>query len=62
MVSTPVTKKGSFQKLQCILQVGTISADGEKETRRELIACAIEHVGKEEVVTVTEGKTMESEL
>ena len=38
MVSMPVRETGSFQKLQCILQVGTISADGEKETRRELTA------------------------
>ena len=34
MVSMPVTEQGSFPKLQFILQVGTISADGEKKTRR----------------------------
>ncbi|CAK0780084.1 Chaperonin CPN60-2, mitochondrial [Coccomyxa viridis] len=44
-----------------IAQVGTISANGEKEIG-ELIARAMERVGKEGVITVTEGKTMENEL
>ena len=35
-------------------QVGTISANGEKEIG-ELIARAMERVGKEGVITVTEG-------
>ena len=43
------------------MQVGTISANGEKEIG-ELIARAMERVGKEGVITVTEGKTMENEL
>ena len=45
----------------CSAQVGTISANGEKEIG-ELIARAMERVGKEGVITVTEGKTMENEL
>lgn len=44
-----------------MMQVGTISANGEKEIG-ELIARAMERVGKEGVITVTEGKTMENEL
>ena len=60
-VSMPGTEQGSFPRLQCILQVGTISANGEKEIG-ELIARAMERVGKEGVITVTEGKTMENEL
>jgi chaperonin GroEL len=44
-----------------IAQVGTISANGEKEIG-DLIARAMERVGKEGVITVTEGKTMENEL
>ena len=36
------------------MQVGTISANGEKEIG-ELIARAMERVGKEGVITVTEG-------
>ena len=37
-----------------VTQVGTISANGEKEIG-ELIARAMERVGKEGVITVTEG-------
>ncbi|KAJ9511421.1 hypothetical protein QJQ45_029915, partial [Haematococcus lacustris] len=44
-----------------ISQVGTISANGEKEIG-ELIAKAMEKVGKEGVITVADGKTMENEL
>jgi len=44
-----------------IAQVGTISANGEKEIG-ELIAKAMEKVGKEGVITVQDGKTMENEL
>jgi chaperonin GroEL (HSP60 family) len=43
------------------LQVGTISANGEKEIG-ELIARAMERVGKEGVITVADGKTLENEL
>lgn len=44
-----------------IAQVGTISANGEKEIG-ELIARAMEKVGKEGVITVQDGKTLENEL
>jgi chaperonin GroEL len=44
-----------------IAQVGTISANGEREIG-ELIARAMEKVGKEGVITVQEGKTLETEL
>jgi len=44
-----------------IAQVGTISANGEAEIG-ELIASAMEKVGKEGVITVQDGKTMNNEL
>lgn len=44
-----------------MVQVGTISANGEKEIG-ELIARAMERVGKEGVITVADGKTLENEL
>merc|ERR1712164_70311 len=44
-----------------IAQVGTISANGEREIG-DLIARAMEKVGKEGVITVGEGKTLENEL
>lgn len=44
-----------------ISQVGTISANGEREIG-DLIARAMEKVGKEGVITVQDGKTMENEL
>ncbi|KAK9864700.1 hypothetical protein WJX84_004474 [Apatococcus fuscideae] len=44
-----------------IAQVGTISANGEAEIG-ELIARAMERVGKEGVITVQDGKTLENEL
>jgi len=44
-----------------IAQVGTISANGEVEIG-ELIARAMEKVGKEGVITVQDGKTLENEL
>jgi chaperonin GroEL len=44
-----------------IAQVGTISANGD-ETIGEMIAEAMEKVGKEGVITVEEAKTLESEL
>ncbi|PWA96441.1 chaperonin CPN60-2, mitochondrial [Artemisia annua] len=42
-----------------IVQVGTISANGEREIG-ELIAKAIEKVGKEGVITISDGKTLPS--
>ena len=44
-----------------IAQVGTISANGEREIG-ELLARAMERVGKEGVITVQDGKTLETEL
>ena len=44
-----------------IAQVGTISANGEREIG-ELIAKAMEKVGKEGVISVADGKTLENEL
>jgi len=44
-----------------IAQVATISANGDK-TIGDLIATAIERVGKEGVITVQDGKTMSDEL
>ncbi|KAL6768708.1 CPN60C [Auxenochlorella protothecoides x Auxenochlorella symbiontica] len=44
-----------------IAQVGTISANGEREVG-ELLARAMERVGKEGVITVQDGKTLETEL
>lgn len=44
-----------------IAQVGTISANGEREIG-DLIAKAMEKVGKEGVITVSDGKTLENEL
>ncbi|KAL8162850.1 hypothetical protein V2J09_014339 [Rumex salicifolius] len=44
-----------------IAQVGTISANGDREIG-ELIAKAMEKVGKEGVITIQDGKTMYNEL
>ncbi|OAY55448.1 chaperonin CPN60-2, mitochondrial [Manihot esculenta] len=44
-----------------IAQVGTISANGEREIG-ELIAKAMEKVGKEGVITIQDGKTLDNEL
>eukprot|EP00252_Welwitschia_mirabilis_P001251 TRINITY_DN11144_c0_g1_i1.p1 TRINITY_DN11144_c0_g1~~TRINITY_DN11144_c0_g1_i1.p1 ORF type:complete len:573 (+),score=149.56 TRINITY_DN11144_c0_g1_i1:227-1945(+) len=44
-----------------IAQVGTISANGERDIG-ELIAKAMEKVGKEGVITVADGKTLYNEL
>ncbi|WCJ39525.1 Chaperonin GroEL [Euphorbia peplus] len=51
MISTP----------EEITQVATISANGEREIG-ELIARAMEKVGKEGVITVADGNTLENEL
>jgi chaperonin GroEL len=53
--STPI--KGSEE----IAQVGTISANGEKEIG-DMIAKAMEKVGNEGVITVEEAKSLETEL
>ncbi len=47
--------------LHPITQVGTISANGEREIG-DLIARAMEKVGKEGVITVNDGKTLDNEL
>lgn len=44
-----------------VMQVGTISANSDTEIG-ELIADAMERVGKEGVITVQDGKTLENEL
>merc|ERR1712070_1113711 len=44
-----------------VAQVGTISANGEREIG-DLLAEAMERVGKEGVITVQDGKTMNNEL
>jgi chaperonin GroEL len=44
-----------------VAQVGTISANGEREIG-EMIAQAMERVGKEGVITVEEAKSLETEL
>ncbi|PKI76811.1 hypothetical protein CRG98_002797 [Punica granatum] len=44
-----------------IAQVGTISANGEREIG-ELIAKAMEKVGKEGVITIADGRTLDNEL
>ena len=54
-ISTPI--KGSSE----IAQVGTISANGEKEIG-DMIAHAMDKVGNEGVITVEEAKSLETEL
>src|SRR5207245_3593781 len=48
-------------KGDAIAQVGTISANGDR-TIGELIAQAMDRVGKDGVITVEESRTMETEL
>ncbi|CAB9509622.1 60 kDa chaperonin (Fragment) [Seminavis robusta] len=54
-ISRPITSKEE------ISQVGTISANSDKEIG-DLISDAMERVGKEGVITVQEGKTLENVL
>jgi len=54
-ISRPITSKEE------ISQVGTISANADEEIG-QLISDAMERVGKEGVITVQEGKTLENEL
>jgi chaperonin GroEL len=54
-ISRPITTKEE------VSQVGTISANGDKEIG-DLLAEAMERVGKEGVITVQDGKTVNNEL
>jgi len=54
-ISRPITSKEE------ISQVGTISANADEEIG-QLISDAMERVGKEGVITVQDGKTLENEL
>eukprot|EP00980_Cylindrotheca_fusiformis_P010114 scaffold2243_cov122-Cylindrotheca_fusiformis.AAC.30 len=54
-ISRPITSKEE------ITQVGTISANADAEIG-QLLSDAMERVGKEGVITVQDGKTMENEL
>ena len=54
-ISRPITTKEE------VSQVGTISANGDKDIG-DLLAEAMERVGKEGVITVQDGKTMSNEL
>lgn len=54
-ISRPITSKEE------VSQVGTISANGDKEIG-DLLSEAMERVGKEGVITVQDGKTMNNEL
>jgi len=54
-ISRPITSKEE------VSQVGTISANGDKEIG-DLLSEAMERVGKEGVITVQDGKTMSNEL
>jgi chaperonin GroL len=54
-ISKPISSKEE------VMQVGTISANSDTEIG-QLIADAMERVGKEGVITVQDGKTLENEL
>ena len=54
-ISRPITTKEE------VAQVGTISANGEREIG-DLLAEAMERVGKEGVITVQDGKTLQTEV
>lgn len=54
-ISRPITTKEE------VAQVGTISANGERSIG-DLLSEAMERVGKEGVITVQDGKTMDNEL
>jgi len=54
-ISQPITTKEE------VAQVGTISANGDREVG-DLLAEAMERVGKEGVITVQDGKTLHNEL
>eukprot|EP00596_Hydrurales_sp_CCMP1899_P000442 CAMPEP_0119042136 /NCGR_PEP_ID=MMETSP1177-20130426/14387_1 /TAXON_ID=2985 /ORGANISM="Ochromonas sp, Strain CCMP1899" /LENGTH=554 /DNA_ID=CAMNT_0007008705 /DNA_START=57 /DNA_END=1718 /DNA_ORIENTATION=- len=54
-ISRPISTKNE------VAQVGTISANGEREIG-DLLSEAMERVGKEGVITVQDGKTLQNEL
>src|SRR5436305_4616457 len=56
-----ITRLSKPVKGEMIAQVGTISANGDR-TIGELIAEAMQQVGKDGVITVEEAKTMQTEL
>ena len=61
VVSELKSKAKLISTTEEIAQVGTISANGEREIG-DLIAKAMEKVGKEGVITVADGKALENEL
>merc|ERR1719191_1282493 len=61
VVETLKSRAKMISTTEEIAQVGTISANGETEIGN-LIARAMEKVGKEGVITVADGKTLENEL
>merc|ERR1719498_429181 len=61
VVSELKSKAKLISTTEEIAQVGTISANGEREIG-DLIARAMEKVGKEGVITCQDGKTLENEL
>ncbi|KAG5560510.1 hypothetical protein RHGRI_003729 [Rhododendron griersonianum] len=61
VVATLKSRARMISTSEEIAQVGTISANGDREIG-ELIAKAMEKVGKEGVITITEGKTLYNEL
>ncbi|MEF2070259.1 chaperonin GroEL [Consotaella aegiceratis] len=61
VVDTLVASARKIDTSDEVAQVGTISANGEKEVG-EMIASAMQKVGNEGVITVEEAKTAETEL
>ncbi|XP_022150736.1 chaperonin CPN60-2, mitochondrial-like [Momordica charantia] len=61
VVSTLKSRARMISTSEEIAQVGTISANGEREIG-ELIAKAMEKVGKEGVITISDGNTLDNEL
>ncbi|KAI8545794.1 hypothetical protein RHMOL_Rhmol07G0065800 [Rhododendron molle] len=61
VVATLKSRARMISTSEEIAQVGTISANGDREIG-ELIEKAMEKVGKEGVITITEGKTLYNEL
>ncbi|KAL5715374.1 hypothetical protein ACHQM5_017202 [Ranunculus cassubicifolius] len=61
VVTTLKSRARMISTSEEIAQVGTISANGEREIG-ELIAKAMEKVGKEGVITIADGKTLYNEL
>jgi len=61
VVGTLKSKAAKIQNSSEVAQVGTISANGEKEIG-DMIAEAMQKVGNEGVITVEEAKTAETEL